>query len=132
MKFFFIPVCCTMQQICKEQNKRARRRKNKNIKWNLKCDIILNFFSCIYFWTVAVYLVRFDFASWRDVTSYIVSLNNLPVKALFQLWQESTRKLAASFFKQSQCSKVYFSEMQALAASWPSWFCDKWKRALTI
>ena len=37
--------------------------------------------------------------------------------ALFHISQESTRKLAASIFVQSQYSKVYFNEMQALAAS---------------
>ena len=39
------------------------------------------------------------------------------VKALLHLSQESTRKLAASIFIQSQCSKVYFNEMHTLAAS---------------
>mgnify|MGYP002803457610 CR=1 FL=1 len=41
----------------------------------------------------------------------------LSLKALFYLSQESTRKLAASIFIQSQCSKVYFNEMHTLAAS---------------
>ena len=32
------------------------------------------------------------------------------LKAFFQLLRESTRKIAASVFIQSQCSKVYFSD----------------------
>ena len=34
----------------------------------------------------------------------------------YQLSQESTHMLAASTFIQSQCSKVYFNEMQTLTA----------------
>ena len=34
----------------------------------------------------------------------------------YQLSQESTHMLAASISIQSQCSKVYFNEMQALTA----------------
>ena len=37
--------------------------------------------------------------------------------ALFNLLQETTHKLAASVFVQSQFWKVYFNEVQALAAS---------------
>ena len=48
----------------------------------------------------------------RAKLSMVVTL-----KALFYLSQELTCKLAASIFIQSQCSKVYFNEMQALAES---------------
>ena len=41
----------------------------------------------------------------------------LSFKAVFHLSQKSTRKLTASIFIQSQCPKVYFNEMKALAAS---------------
>ena len=39
------------------------------------------------------------------------------LKALLHLSQELTRKLAASIFNQSQSSKPYFNDMQALAGS---------------
>ena len=46
-----------------------------------------------------------------------IPLNYPILKALFHLSKESTRKLAARIFIQSQCLKVDFNDMYTLAAS---------------